>query len=105
MNNASSQHYAPALRFEHLNWVASPPLPRDRQPSHRLHEPDHLINTIDPITGHDIANPNGHPTVVDGKLTIYFESEVTRMQFLGTPLNHPYEHSLGLPSDDADRGG
>lgn len=105
MSTDASLYDAPALRFEDLNWVASPPLPRDQQPSHLLHQPDHLVNTIDPITGHDIENLNGHPSVVDGNLTIYFESEVTRRQFLETPLNHPYEHPLGYSPDDADRGG
>ena len=105
MNTPASTSYAPALRFEDLNWVASSPLPRDREQSHRLHEPDHLINTIDPITGHDITDVMHHPHLSDGKLTIYFESEQTKTEFLNTPLNHPYEHALGKAPDDADRGG
>lgn len=100
----SSQH-TPAIRFEELNWVATAPLPRDREQSHRLHEPDHLINTIDPVTGRDIADVLGHPSLVDGNLTIYFESEETKAQFESMPVNHPYEHSIGEPSVDIDRGG
>lgn len=95
----------PALRFEDLNWVATPPLARDREPSHLLHQPDHLIGTIDPITGHDIGDVTSHPFLVDGKLTIYFESEETRMAYLNTPLNHPYGHALGQPTGLDDRGG
>ena len=102
--NKSAQH-APAIRFEYLNWVATPPLPRDQEQSHRLHEPDHLIGTIDPITGNDIGDLRGHPSLVDGNLTIYFESEETRAEYEQTPVNHPYEHPLGQPSDDIDRGG
>jgi hypothetical protein len=102
MNRTTSAH---ALRFEELNWVATPPLPRDREASHLLHQPDHLIGTIDPITGHDIGAVAGHPFIVDGKLTIYFESEETRIAFLNTPLNHPYEHLPGNPSELDDRGG
>ena len=49
-------HHTPAIRFGELNWVATPPLPRDQEQSHRLHEPDHLIGTIDPITGRDIED-------------------------------------------------
>ena len=98
MNSHTSAH---ALRFEELNWVATPPLPRDREQSHLLHQPDHLIGTIDPITGHDV----GHPFIVDGKLTIYFETEDSRQAFLDTPLNHPYAHPLGRPSALDDRGG
>ena len=48
--NTSTQH-TPAIRFEELNWVATTTLARDQEQSHWLHEPDHLIGTIDPITG------------------------------------------------------
>ena len=105
MNTQRPAGHAPALRFEDLNWVASSPLPRDREQSRRLHEPDHLISTIDPISGHDITDVGSHPYLQDGKLTIYFESEQTLMEFLHTPLNHPYAHALGKAPDDADRGG
>ena len=91
--------------FESLNWVGDIPLPRDQEQSHRLHEPDHLINTIDPITGNDITDVAGHPHIEDGNLTIYFESEQTMLEFLNTPVNHPYEHALGELPVDAERGG
>jgi YHS domain-containing protein len=102
--NTSTQN-AQVIRFEYLNWVATPPLPRDREQSHRLHEPDHMVNTIDPISGRDIWNLAEHPSQVDGKLTIYFESEETKKEYEHTPVNHPYRHSIGSPSDDIDRGG
>jgi len=102
--NVSIQH-PQVVRFENLNRVATPPLPRDQQQSHRPHEPDHLIATIDPITGHDIGDVRGHPSLVDSNLTVYFESEETKSEYEHTPVNHPYEHSLGKPSDDIDRGG
>ena len=96
---------SPPIRFEELNWVASSALPRDRVQSNRLHEPDHLIGTIDPMTGRDIIDVIGHPSLVDGNLTIYFESENTMAEFKQMPLNHPYEHALGKPAVDMDRGG
>jgi hypothetical protein len=102
--NTTTQH-TPAIRFEDLNWVATPPLPRDQEQSHRLHEPDHLIGTIDPITGNDIGDVRDHPSLVDGNLTIYFESDKTKAEYEHTPVNHPYEHFIGNPSDDIDRGG
>ncbi len=105
MDIQTPQQRTPAIRFEELNWVATEPLPRDRQQSHRLHEPDHLISTIDPITGHDIEDVLSHPSLVDGNLTIYFESEETKAEFARTPINHPYEHAIGEPSADIDRGG
>jgi hypothetical protein len=105
MNTQQRENYAPALPFDNLNWVASGALPRDQEQSHRLHEPDHLINTIDPITGHDIPDVRSHPHLADGNLTIYFESEQTMKEFINTPFDHPYEHDLGVLPDDADRGG
>ena len=102
--NTSTQHES-AIRFEDLNWVATPPLPRDQEQSHRLHEPDHLVNTIDPITGRDTWNMAEHPSIVDDKLTIYFESEKTKSEHEHTPVNNPYEHLIGKPSDDTDWGG
>jgi hypothetical protein len=97
-------HHTPAIRFGELNRVATTPLPRDQEQSHRLHEPDHLIGTIDPITGRDILDIRSHPSLVDGNLTIYFESLETRAEFEKMPLNHPCEHAIGEPSVDIDRG-
>ena len=105
MNSQKQSQNTPPIRFEELNWVASSALPRDQEQSHRLHEPDHLIGTIDPITGRDIIDVKGHPSIVDGNLTIYFESEETKTDFEHTPLNHPYGHALGEPTADMDRGG
>ena len=105
MNNHETLQHSPPIRVEELNWVASSALPRDREQSHRLHEPDHLIGTIDPMTGEDIIDLIGHPSLVDGNLTMYFESEETKAAFEQMPLNHPYEHALGKPAADMDRGG
>ena len=94
-----------AIKFEYLNWLATDALPRDQTQSHRLHEPEHLINTIDPMTGHDIEDVTSHPSLVDGNLTIYFETEASRKAYQGMPLNHP---NLRLPyqaTDEDDRGG
>lgn len=105
MNINTPLQHTSAIRFGDLNWVATEALPRDKEQSHRLHEPDHLVNTIDPISGRDIWNLAAHPSIVDGNLTIYFESEETKAEFERTPINHPYEHSVGGPSVDIDRGG
>lgn len=102
--STDTQHTHP-IKFDNLNWVASDPLLRDQEQSHRLHEPDHRINTIDPITGRDIDNVIGHPSIVDGNLTIYFESEKSRRTYQETPIDHPYSGSTGKPSEDMDRGG
>lgn len=94
-----------SIKFESLNWVATDPLPRDQSQSRRLHEPDHLINTIDPMTGEDIDDVKLHPHMEDGNLTIYFESEATRKSFVEMPVDHP-NRILPFPAtDEDDRGG
>jgi len=105
MLTLSPSQTTPTIKFEHLNWCASDPLPRDQTQSHRLHEPEHLINTIDPMTGHDIEDVTSHPSLVDGNLTIYFETAASRKAYQSMSLNHP---NLRLPypaTDDDDRGG
>lgn len=96
---------APTIRFEFANWVATDALPRDRTQSKRLHEPEYRIDTIDPMTGESIQDITGHPSVVDGNLTIYFATEATRKAYIDLPLDHP---NLRLPfaaTDEDDRGG
>ena len=105
MSISTETKHAASNNFERINWIADDPLPRDREQSHRLHEPDHLINSIDPITGRDIGSVSGHPSIVDGNLTIYFESEKSCEMYQETPLNHPNSRSTGEPSADMDRGG
>jgi hypothetical protein len=93
------------IRFEYLNWIATDPLPRDQVQSHRLHEPEYRINTIDPMTGNDIDNVTSHPSLEDGNLTMYFETAETRKAYLDMPLDHP---NLQLPypaTDNDERGG
>ena len=67
--------------------------------------PKNMIGTIEPITGHDVAGVPGQPSIVDGILTIYFESETTRKTYKDTPNNHPVGKLLGKPSEEDDRGG
>jgi len=96
---------AHGIRFEDLNWVASAALQRDKEQSHLLHQPDYLLGTIDPISGNDIGELAGHPSLVDGKLTVYFESEATREAFLKMPVNHPFGRVPGNGGELDDRGG
>ena len=105
MSSLSTTHTTPAIRFEYLNWIAADPLPRDQTQSHRLHEPDHRINTIDPMTGNDIENVTSHPSLVYGNLTMYFETDGTRKAYLDMPLDHPNLHLPYPAADSDDRGG
>lgn len=65
-------------------------LPLEQQPRPPLHGPQNLIITIDPITGNDIGDLQGKPSLVDGNLTMYFESEQTRQAYLD---KHKHQHS------------
>lgn len=85
--------------FNFVNYVATDPLPRDQTQSTRLHEPEQILTSIDPITGRDIEDLEGHPYLVDGNITIYFESEETRKQYLDTPIDHPF-HLVDNPTDE-----
>ena len=52
------------------------------------------MNTIDPMSGRDIENVTAHPSLEDGNLTMYFESEGTKKAFLKMPIDHPDLHQL-----------
>jgi len=105
MKFTSIENSAPTLRFEAANWIATDSMPRDQEQSHRLHEPEYMQSSIDPITGRDIENRANHPYLDDGILTIYFESNETRQAYLDTPFNHPFGKLPGMSSVDDDRGG
>jgi hypothetical protein len=100
MGTEKSVSHPDVSRFDAINWVASDCLARDQEPSHRLHEPEWITTTIDPITGRDITDVRAHPNIVDGKVTMYFESERTRRDYLDTPK----EHALRLPDNPDDDG-
>ncbi|MEZ5586507.1 MAG: hypothetical protein R3E46_05500 [Sedimenticolaceae bacterium] len=101
----SPSRTAPTIRFEYANWVATDALPRDRTQSQRLHEPEYRIDTIDPMTGENIQDIKGHPSVVDGNLTIYFATEETRRAYVDLPLDHPNLRVPFAATDEDDRGG
>lgn len=50
-----------------------------------------IISTTDPVTLHEISNPEKHPFVIEGRgentLKIYFESEETRRTYLEPALS------------------
>jgi hypothetical protein len=86
-------------QLDATNYVATDPLPRDRTQSLRLHEPAQMLSYIDPITGKGIADLAGHPYIVDGNVTMYFESEKTRQEYLDMPVDHPF-HLIDNPTDE-----
>ena len=55
--------------------------------------PRKMEYTTDPITGKDLKDHRDLPYIVErteaGEMTIYFESEDTRLQYLNTPPDSP----------------
>ena len=91
--------------LQHFDWRATETLQRDKEQSHLLHEPTFRIMTTDPITGHDVENYRDHCSLLDGNLSIYFETEESCNEYQSMELNHP---NLRLPypsTSDDDRGG
>lgn len=70
-------------------------LQRDQEPGHNLHEPQSLVSTIDPTSGKNVGNVEGKPSLVDGNLTMYFESDQTRRAYREEQKNH----TLDLPDN------
>ena len=105
MESITQTRPASVVGFDASNWIATDPLPRDQEQSHRLHEPEHMNNSIDPITGRDIANLASHPHLDDGILTVYFESEETRTAYQATPVDQPFSKLPEPPGAEDDRGG
>lgn len=100
MTTATLREDAAIHDFDSLAFVGTDPLARDQSQSGRLHEPGLMISTIDPITGRDIDNLEGHPYVVDGDMVMYFETEETRQAYLDTPVDHP----VHLPDNPTGEG-
>ena len=71
-------------------------MPRDCDQSHRLHEPNLMISSIDPMTG--------HPYIVDGNRVIYFENDATRQAFNDMPIDHPF-HLADRPYEEGEAEG
>ena len=70
-----------------------------------MHEPEYRMNTIDPMSGRNIENVTTHPSVQDGNLTMYFESEDTKRAFLKMPIDHPNRRLPFPATDNDDRDG
>lgn len=87
-----------------LNYVGTEHLPRDAEQSHRLHEPEQILSSTDPITAHDIDDLAGKPYLVDGNVTIYFESEETRQAYIDMPIDHPFR-LVDNPYEDGEAEG
>lgn len=86
-------------KFDVANYIATDPMKRDQTQSDRLHEPAQILSSTDPVTGREIADLTGHPYLVDGNVTIYFENEATRQEFINMPTDHPF-HLVDNPTDE-----
>lgn len=96
---------ASSADLQHFHWQAAETLQRDQEQSHLLHEPRFRIMTTDPISGNDVENYLDHCSLMDGNMSIYFETEENCKKYQNFPFDHP---NLSLPypaTDDDDRGG
>jgi len=91
--------------FSHFIPMPVDCLPRDKDQSALLHQPRSRISNIDPMIGSDVSDVSSHPSLVDGNLTMYFQSEQTRKDFINMPLNHPSLKLHFEASSEDDRGG
>ncbi len=85
--------------FTVANYIATDPLQRDQTQSQRLHEPAQILSSTDPITGVEIEDLAGHPYLINGNVTMYFETEATRKAFMDMPIDHPV-HLADNPTEE-----
>jgi YHS domain-containing protein len=103
MLNQTKQNNTTSL--QHFNWGPTETMQRDKEQSSRLHEPTFRIMTTDPISGMDVDDYMSHCSLLDGNLTIYFETEENCKGYQKMPINHPNEHLPFSATDEDDRGG
>ncbi len=68
-------------------------LPRGKTQSLLLPESKYRLSNIDPISGEDISEVQNHPFVVNGNLTIYFQTDQTRQAY-----RYAYESTQPAPA-------
>jgi hypothetical protein len=51
------------------------------------------------------SDVTSHPSLEDGDLTVYFQTEATRRSYVDMPLNHPNLHLPYPAAGSDDRGG
>ena len=93
-----------SMNIDSPYWIADEVLARDKDQTHRLHEPDHIISSIDPISGVDLKDLTDRPYIVDGNMTIYFENEANRQAFQEMPTDHPV-HLPDNPNEEGEAEG
>ncbi len=91
--------------LQHFDWHATEILQRDKEQSHLLHEPKFRIMTTDPISGLDVDDYMSHCSLLDGNLTIYFETEENCNEYKKMPFNHPNDPLPYPATGEDDRGG
>jgi YHS domain-containing protein len=91
--------------LQHFDWRPTETLQRDKEQSNLLHEPKFRIMTTDPISGHDVDDYMSHCSLLDGNLTIYFDTEENCKEYKSMPFDHPNQHLPFPATDEDDRGG
>jgi len=94
-----------STNLQHFHWQAAEIQQCDQDQSHLLHEPKFRLMITDPMTGHDVENYKDHCSLLDGNLSIYFETEESCKAYQNMPFNHPSPRLPYPASNDDDRGG
>jgi hypothetical protein len=95
----------PTKNLKHFDWRPTETLQRDKEQSHLLHEPKFRIMTTDPISGLDVEDYMNHCSLMDGNLTVYFDTEENCKEYKNMPFDHPNQELPYPATDDDDRGG
>lgn len=95
----------PTINLKHFDWRATDAMQRDKDQSRALHEPRFRIMITDPISGLDVDDYMSHCSLLDGNLTIYFDTEENCKEYKNMPFNHPSLHLPYPATDEDDRGG
>lgn len=91
--------------LQHFDPYPVEAMERDKLQSRLLHESRFRIMKTGPISGLDVEDYMSHCSLLDGNLTIYFETEANCLAYKAIPFDHPNLHPP-FPADvDDDRGG
>ena len=93
-----------SMNIDSPNWIADEVLARDKDQTHRLHEPDHIISSIDPISGVDIRGALKTSPVVP-ILPMATRRSILRMRQIGRHFQEmPTDHPVHLPDNPNEEG-
>ena len=80
--NAAPSQSTPDIKTGHSKDNLRDEFLRDQIKRDLQHSQKFRIQTIDPITGREVSDYKTHPRWVDGDLTIYFETKISKKAYI-----------------------